>query len=144
MNWYKKAQEEKEEFVFRKSPVPHTPLTEKGGWEEGERREKILCDAIRKLAEIWNIGWITEPLHIDTVGDISMLQKQRITPGDYINLEPIDPNLVKIAVDYAGYGPGISSRWLKLNHFTWEKMLGDMGLLPRHTVDEEEFLRDIS
>ena len=142
-NWYKRAQVSKEKF--KGSKIPHDPLFKgEGGKAEGDRREKILCDAIRKMAKEWNIGPITEPLRIDPIGNIKMLQKQRITPGDYVNPQPIDQKLVDIAIQYSGYGPGISKRWLNLNHFIWEKMLGDMGLLPRTPITKEDFLEDIS
>ena len=142
MSWYKGAQETE---LFRKSPVPPDPLfTGKGGKVEGDRREKILCDAIRKLAEEWNVGPIKEPLHIDSCGNIQMLQKSS-NGFEYDNPQPIDDNLIKIAVKYnLGYGPGISTRWIELNHFTWEKLLGDMGLLPKTVITKEEFLKDIS
>jgi hypothetical protein len=129
---------------FRKSPVPPIPLHQKGGYEEGKKREEIICNAIRKLAKEWDVGPIKEPLYIDSYGDIMMLQEM-CGPIDYKSSKEIDPDLQDIAREYnKGYGPGLSSRWIRLNHFAWEKMLGDMGLLPRHEVSEEEFIKDIS
>lgn len=136
MKIYRLSQEK-----FKKSPVPHIPLQQKGGLDEGRKREETLCNAIRKLAEEWNVGPI-DHLFIDSRGDIMMLQAM-INPNSYENPKEIDSDLVSIAVEYAGYGPGISDRWIKMNHFIWEKMLGDMGLLPRHAVGEEEFLKEI-
>jgi len=129
---------------LRMSPVPHIPLTEKGGWEEGKKREEIICNAIRKMAEEWGVGPIREPLRIDARGDITMIQGMK-GENNYINPKAINPDLVEIAVKYAGYAVGEigHNRWIKLNHFAWEKMLSGMGLLPRRTIDEEEFLKDI-
>jgi hypothetical protein len=128
---------------FVKNPIPHIPLHQKGGWEEWKKREDIICDAIRKLAKEWSVGPIGGNLHIDSMGDITMIQKMR-NVIDYENPKTIDPDLIEIAKEYhGGYGPGISTRWIRLNHFTWEKMLADMGLLPMHEVSEEEFIKDI-
>lgn len=129
---------------FQKSVIPPIPLHNKGGYAEGIERERIICNAIKKLAEEWDVGPIEENLYINSVGDITMVQKMN-GPIDYVNPKEIDPDLVEIAREYdrGGHGGNISSRWIRLNHFDWEKMLGDMGLLPRYEVSEEEFLREI-
>jgi hypothetical protein len=111
---------------FKKSLVPPIPLHEKGGIEEGRRREEIICNAIKKLTQEWNVGPINY-LHIDSRGDITM-QQTMVNPSgmDYINSKEIDPDLVEIAREYnrGAFGGNISTRWITLNHFAWEKMLG--------------------
>ena len=62
-----------------------------------------------------------------------MLQKMKGSM-DYVQEEEIPEKVKKMALKYAGgYGSvptgGVSGRWIKLNHFTWEKMLRKEGFL---------------
>lgn len=84
---------------FEKSLFPAIPLHQKGGWEEGRQREQILIEAIKKLAEEWNIGPIDYIGGIDSRGDIKMVQKMR-SVLDYENPNEIDSDLVEIAREY--------------------------------------------
>ena len=136
MNWYKKSQ------VLEKSQFSARPLHEKGGYPEAVRREKTLYDAIKKIAEIFNIGPIEEP-GIDSAGNIVMKQKINQSTQEYMNAKTIPKDFFTIVFDYVK-PLDCSDRWIRMNHFVWEKFLGDYGFLPKKIMTEKEFLEDIS
>jgi hypothetical protein len=93
-----------------------------------KRREAILAEGIRKLAQKFRVGPIDEhkARYIDSRGDMMLLQKMSGVL-DYVNPEELDERLQQLARKYGARE--VSSRWITMFHFDWEKMLGDMGLL---------------
>jgi 2'-5' RNA ligase len=100
----------------------------------GRKREAALIRGIIKLAKKYRVGPVDEGrLRIDARGNIMMLQQMtHPSGGEYVQDEELPENLKQLALKYnRGYkGPGeISGRWITLNHFDWEKLLRDQGLI---------------
>ena len=102
----------------------------KGGTpvELGNRREADIKKAILAMAKKFKVGPVEDhKLRIDPSGDIMMLQKMKGST-DYVQEEGLSDKLKKAAQKYnKNYNGEVTGRWIKLNHFTWEKMLRDMG-----------------
>lgn len=123
----------KNSWIKNASYIPH-----ESGIDGAKKREAILIDAIKQFAQDYNFGHIREPLQIDSRGDIMLVQLMQGI--DYLD-KPLDPIVNEIAKPY-----GIieqSERWLKMNHFSWEKMLGDLGYFIGEKATQEEIEREI-
>lgn len=96
--------------------------------QAGDKREADIKKAIQALAKKFKVGPIEDhKLRIDPRGDIMMLQKMKGSV-DYVQDEGLPEKLKKIAQKYnKNYAGEVTGRWIKLNHFTWEKMLRDLG-----------------
>lgn len=95
------------------------------GFPEGKRREDDIIKAIAALAKKYKVGELAH-MRIDARGDIMMLQAMK-NSAEYKQKEELPDNLKKIAQKYnKGYRGEVTGRWIKLNHFTWEKMLRDL------------------
>jgi len=137
-NWYRLAQEDV--FETEDDADDITPeeveLVKKHIWQytpygKALRRENMLIEGIKDLAEKYEVGPVdtTRLLRIDAKGDLMMLQKRN--GNDYVQAQRLLKVLQILAKKYnGGYGPGISGRWIELNHFVCEKLLTDEGLLP--------------
>jgi hypothetical protein len=98
---------------------------------KGVRREGMLIKAIKKFAERYNLGPVDVSLQIDANGELGLVQVMNKFDYVYVQKEGIPEGVQALVRKYnGGYGPGISTRWIRLNHFTWEKLLADEGLLP--------------
>lgn len=97
--------------------------------EEGRAREAAIVAGIKKLAKKYKVGEI-DPMHIDSQGNITMIQ-YRINPNTYKSEKKLDERLQKLARKFESRTVvgGISGRWIKLNHFDWEKLLRSVNLL---------------
>jgi len=118
------------------SKPPEGPPDDDGGggdngdspWERGRRREEAILNGIEQLADQYHIGPLA-PMRIDAAGNITMLQRM-INPNTYEMDEGLSDELRELARRYdPDYQGEISGRWIKLNHFVWEKLLSDLGLL---------------
>lgn len=97
-------------------------------WEQGRRREQAILAGIRQLAEQHDVGPLA-PMRIDAAGNITMLQNM-INSVTYERDEGLSDELRELARGYDPHYRGeVSGRWIKLNHFVWEKMLSDLGLM---------------
>jgi len=97
-------------------------------WERGRRREEAILNGIEQLADQYGVGPLSH-MRIDAVGNITMLQKM-INPHTYEMDKGLSDELRELARGYdPDYQGEISGRWIKLNHFVWEKFLSDLGLL---------------
>lgn len=95
--------------------------------QKADIREDLILKAIKKLAKKYKVGPLA-PMRIDAMGEITMLQRMK-NPIEYVSEEKIDERLTNLAKKYDKYHGQVSSRWIKMNHFTWERMLKDIGLL---------------
>ena len=123
----------KNSWIKNASYIPH-----ESGIDGAKKREAILIDAIKQFAQDYNFGHIREPLQIDSRGDIMLVQLMQGI--DYLD-KPLDPIVNEIAKPYGPKEP--SGRWLGLNHFAWEKMLGDLGYFIGEKATQEEIEREI-
>lgn len=114
-------------------PPPAEPPDDGGGdgdspLERSRKREQAILAGIRQLAERHDVGPLA-PMRIDAVGNITMLQKM-INSVTYERDEGLSDELQELAHGYDPHYRGeVSGRWIKLNHFVWEKMLSDLGLM---------------
>ena len=96
--------------------------------ERSRRREAAILVGIRRLAERHGVGPLA-PMRIDSLGNIIMLQKM-VNDYTYERDEGLSDELRAHARRYdPDYQGEISGRWIKLNHFVWEKFLSDLGLI---------------
>jgi hypothetical protein len=105
----------------------------KPGLAGKEEREARLVKAINQFAEDNNIGPI-RPVSVDSRGEITLVQEAK--NAEYVNPNPIDPKILDTAKEYGLISNRSGSRWICMNHFAWEKMLGDMGYFSRATPEE--------
>lgn len=97
-------------------------------YEESKNREKKLIEAIKLLAKKYNLGEIESIHGIDAAGNITLIQKSYGYSHKYPSPE-IPKKLTEKALSFEGSNLGgkISNRWIKMNHFAWEKLLEDEG-----------------
>jgi len=99
-------------------------------WERGRRREKAILNGIRQFAEQYGVGPLAH-MAIDARGDIMMLQKMK-GPVSYVSEDGLSDEPQALARKYdPDYQGEISGRWIKLNHFVWERLLTDLGFMSR-------------
>lgn len=97
-------------------------------WERGRERERAILDGIRELAERFDVGPLA-PMRIDALGNITMLQRM-VNDYTYESDEGLSDELRKLMRRYdPDYRGEISGRWVRLNHFVWERALSELGML---------------
>lgn len=97
-------------------------------WERGRERERAILDGIRELAERFDVGPLA-PMRIDALGNITMLQRM-VNDYTYESDEGLSDELRELMRRYdLDYQGEISGRWVKLNHFVWERVLSELGLI---------------
>jgi len=97
-------------------------------WERGRERENAILNGIRELAGRFDVGPLA-PMRIDALGNITMLQKM-VNPHTYESDEGLSDELRELFRRYdPNYQGEISGRWIKLNHFVWEKALSELGMM---------------